>query len=250
MYGGNATLKNKGGLSVAVPGELAGLHQAWKKYGKLPWKRLVKPAEHIAHLGFKISPYLHFLMEETKSDIFEDEGLRNIFTKNGSLLQKGEMCYNKKLAETLKLIAEEGIHSFYNGSIGLNLVRDIRKAGGIITMKDLQSYKVKVKRPIYANFKGLEYVTSSLPSGGPPLILVLNILAQYADLSGVSDSLFVHREIEALKHAFAVRMNLGDPDFVNVTEVLSDTLSLKFAKELKNTIYDNMTFPPKHYGGK
>ncbi|XP_048335232.2 glutathione hydrolase 1 isoform X1 [Ziziphus jujuba] len=250
MYGGNATLKSKGGLSIAVPGELAGLHKAWKKYGKLPWKRLVKPAESLARLGFKISPYLHFLMQETKAGVFEDEGLRDIYTSNGSLLKQGDICYNKKLAETLKIIADEGIQPFYNGSIGFNLVRDIRKAGGIITMKDLQSYKVKVRKPNYANFQGLEYITSPLPSGGPLMILMLNILALYGNLSGVPDSLFVHREIEALKHAFAVRMTLGDPDFVNVTEVLSDTLSIKFAEELKETIYDNMTFPPKHYGGK
>ncbi|XP_048334514.2 glutathione hydrolase 1 isoform X1 [Ziziphus jujuba] len=250
MYGGNATLKNKGGLSIAVPGELAGLDKAWKKYGKLPWKRLVKPAERLARLGFKVSPYLHFLMEKTKSEIFEDIGLRDTFTSNGSLLQKDDICYNKKLAKTLQTIAEQGIQPFYNGSIGFNLVKDIRKAGGILTIKDLRNYKVKVRKPIYANFQGLQYVTSSLPSGGPPLILVLNILALYGNLSGVPDSVFVHREIEALKHAFAVRTNLGDPDFVNVTEVLSHMLSINFAKELKQTIYDNRTFPPKHYGGK
>lgn len=79
---------------------------------------------------------------------------------------------------------------------------------------------------------------------------MLNILAQYAIPSGVSGSLGIHRQIEALKHAFAVRMNLGDPDFVDISKVLSDILSPKFAKELKNTIYDNMTFDPSHYGGR
>jgi gamma-glutamyltranspeptidase/glutathione hydrolase/leukotriene-C4 hydrolase len=48
----------------------------------------------------------------------------------------------------------------------------------------------------------------------------------------------------------AVKMNLGDPDFVNVNEVVSDMMSSKFAAELKKTIYDNTTFDPKHYGGR
>jgi gamma-glutamyltranspeptidase len=78
----------------------------------------------------------------------------------------------------------------------------------------------------------------------------LNILAQYGAPSGISGPLGIHREIEALKHAFAVRMNLGDPDFINVTEVVSDMLSPKFAEMLKKTIYDNMTFDPRHYGGR
>ena len=78
---------------------------------------------------------------------------------------------------------------------------------------------------------------------------ILNILAQYG-AQGLAGSLGIHRNIEALKHAFAVRMNLGDPDFVNVKNVVADMLSPKFAKELKKTIYDNMTFSPRHYGGK
>ena len=78
----------------------------------------------------------------------------------------------------------------------------------------------------------------------------MNILAQYGAPSGISGPLGIHREIEALKHAFAVRMNLGDPDFINVTEVVSDMLSPKFADTLKKTIYDNMTFDPRYYGGR
>lgn len=82
------------------------------------------------------------------------------------------------------------------------------------------------------------------------LAQILNILAQYGIPSGVSGTLGLHRFIESLKHFFAVRMNLGDPDFVNVSEVISDMLSPKFAGDLKKTILDNMTFGPSHYGGR
>lgn len=78
----------------------------------------------------------------------------------------------------------------------------------------------------------------------------MNILAQYGLPSGFAGSLGIHRLIESLKHYVAVKMNLGDPDFVNDSEVLSDMISPKFAAELKKTIYDNMTFDPKHYGGR
>jgi len=82
------------------------------------------------------------------------------------------------------------------------------------------------------------------------LLQLLNILAQYELPSGLSGSLGIHREIEALKHVFSVRMNLGDPDFVNITEVLSDMLSTKFAQVLKKDINDNKTYDSSHYGGK
>lgn len=250
MYAGNTTLKAKGGLSIAVPGELAGLHEAWKQHGKLPWKRLVKPAEILASGGFKVSPYLHMQMEATKSDILEDKGLRSIFAPNGELLKIGDICYNKKLGDTLRTISESGPQAFYGGSIGLNLVKDVQNAGGILTMKDLESYTVKQKEPLSTDVLGLKILGMPPPSGGPPMMLLLNILAQYKLPSGISGALGIHREIEALKHVFAVRMNLGDPDFVNVTGVVSDMLSRRFAKELKNDINDNKTFGPSHYGGR
>ncbi|KAM2824107.1 hypothetical protein COP1_034053 [Malus domestica] len=122
-----------------------------------------------------------------------------------------------KLAETLSQISKFGPIAFYNGSIGSTLVRDIQKLGGIRTMKDLKNYKVKLRKPVSADTLGLKILTMPPPSGGPPMILMLNHLSQYGNASGVSDPLWTHWEIESLKHAFAVRMNLGDPEFVNVT---------------------------------
>lgn len=78
----------------------------------------------------------------------------------------------------------------------------------------------------------------------------MNILTQYAVPSGLSGSLGIHRLIESLKHAFSVRTNLGDPEFVDVSKFVTDMISLKFAKKLKNTINDKMTFDPNHYGGR
>ncbi|CAD6341925.1 unnamed protein product [Miscanthus lutarioriparius] len=101
------------------------------------------------------------------------------------------------------------------------------------------------------NVMGLQVVTMPLPSaGGAGMMLVLNILEQYGIPAGFAGSLGIHRLIESLKHYMAVKMNLGDPDFVNDSEVVSDMISPKFAAELKKTIYDNMTFAPKHYGGR
>ncbi|KAL5982052.1 Gamma-glutamyltranspeptidase 1 [Asimina triloba] len=250
MYANNSASKASGPLSVAVPAEIAGLHRAWKQRGRLPWRRLVMPAANLALKGFRISPYLHFQMVSTEAGILSDGGLKRIFTSNGTLLKEGDICRNEQLGLTLRRIAMHGPEAFYNGSIGAKLVRDVRKAGGVLSMEDLKTYQVGVKEPISAGIMGLEIIGMPPPSsGGPGMILVLNILSKYGFPSGVSASLGLHREIEALKHTFAVRMNLGDPNFVNVSAVLSDMLSPKFAEELKATILDNMTFPPSHYGG-
>ncbi|KAK1291059.1 Gamma-glutamyltranspeptidase 1 [Acorus calamus] len=251
MYAGNAALKANGPLSIAVPGEVLGLYEAWKQYGRMPWKRLVRPAAYLAQRGFRISPYLHFQMVRTESGILADEGLREIFTSNGKLLQQGDICQDEKLAETLRKISIHGPVVLYNGSVGMKLVGDIKKSGGILKMVDLQNYRVKVKDPLSADIMGLQILGMPPPSsGGAGITLILNILSRYGFPSGVSGSLGLHRIIESLKHMFAVRMNLGDPDFVNISKVLSDMLSPKFAEELKSTILDNMTFSPGYYGGR
>ncbi|KAL0739620.1 hypothetical protein Bca4012_015830 [Brassica carinata] len=224
MYGGNLDLKKKGALSVGVPGEVAGLFTAWKDHGKLPWKR-----DHI----------------------LADKGLSKLFVSNGELKKPGTICRNPKLALTLSQIAKYGPRAFYNGTVGVDLVRDILKSGGIITLRDLQSYRVKVKEPLSNDILGYRLLGMPPPSsGGAAMVLILNILSQYGVPSGVSGSLGVHRLVEALKHAFAIRMNLGDPDFVDVTKVVSDMLSPKFAQDLKRKINDKKTFDPKYYGGR
>ncbi|KAJ8540171.1 hypothetical protein K7X08_026560 [Anisodus acutangulus] len=105
MYAQNASLKAGVVLSIAVPGETSGLHKAWKQYGKLPWRRLVRPATHLAHSGFKISPYLHMQMRASESSTMADKGLRDLFTSEGSLLQIGDTCYNKQLAKALRSLS-------------------------------------------------------------------------------------------------------------------------------------------------
>ena len=76
---------------------------------------------------------------------------------------------------------------------------------------------------------------------------VLNILDSYGNANAAKGSLGLHRLIEALKHMFSVRMNLGDPDFVNISKTISDMLSPSYAKKLRQKIFDNTTFPPEYY---
>ncbi|CAM0904362.1 unnamed protein product [Alopecurus aequalis] len=249
MYGGNETLKARGALSIGVPGEIAGLYLAWRHHGKLPWKSLVMPAAKLA-LAFRISPYLRMQMQATRDGILANAGIRAVYAPNGDILKVNDVCRNVALARTLQAVAVGGPDAFYRGPVAGQLVKDVREAGGIITREDLEKYQVKVRRPLSENVMGLTVLSMPPPSaGGAGLMLVLNILAQYG-ISGVSGSLGIHRLIESFKHYMAVKMNLGDPDFVDVSAVVSDMLSPKFAAELKRTIYDNMTFSPKHYGGR
>ncbi|KAL6010173.1 hypothetical protein ACLOJK_000604 [Asimina triloba] len=248
MYEKNPAAKFNGALSMGVPGEVAGLHAAWLKYGRLPWKTLFQPAIRLARDGFVVTPYLRHGIKNSEQTIMADPGLRRIFAPNGKLLEAGDTCYNIELSQTLEAISEQGPRAFYNGSIGENFVKDVQNAGGILTMEDLRRYQVEVQDAMSVNVMG--YTVHGMPppsSGTVGLALVLNILDSFKSSDAAKGPLGLHRLIEAFKHMFAIRMNLGDPDFVNITEYVSDMLSLSYAKELQQKILDNTTFPPSYY---
>ncbi|XP_021723488.1 gamma-glutamyltranspeptidase 3-like [Chenopodium quinoa] len=248
MYDNDLAAKLSGPLSMGVPGELAGLHEAWKYYGRLSWKTLFEPSIHFAENGFEVLPYLEKNILKHEKMIRDDPGLSQVFAPNGKLLQTKDICYNVKLAESLKAIADQGPPAFYNGTVGKKLVKDVREAGGILTEEDLRNYKVKVTKALAADVMGYTILGMPPPSSGTlGMTLILNILNNYGSPNAIEGPLGLHRLIEAMKHMFAVRMNLGDPAYVNITKYMSDMTSTSFAKEIWRKIYDNTTFPPEYY---
>lgn len=76
---------------------------------------------------------------------------------------------------------------------------------------------------------------------------ILNILQGYSSLEFLKELLGIHRVIESIKHMLAIRMDLGDPDFVDVTSDVAEMLSTTFADKVRQRIVDNTTFPPGYY---
>ncbi|KAK8597727.1 hypothetical protein V6N13_095127 [Hibiscus sabdariffa] len=248
MYASDMRAKYNGGLSMGVPGEIAGLHEAWSRYGRLDWKTLFQPAIKLAKDGFVVEPFLGSIIASNAQKIMNDPGLRKVFAPAGKLLRAGEKCYNVELAHSLQEVAEHGPVAFYNGTIGEKMVEDVRQAGGILTMEDLRNYKVEIKDAISANV--MNYTIYGMPppsSGTLGMSLVMNILDSYGSADAANGDLGLHRLIEASKHMFAERMNLGDPVFVNVTEYVTEMLSVSYAKQIREKIFDNTTFPASYY---
>ncbi|KAL5697702.1 hypothetical protein ACHQM5_028820 [Ranunculus cassubicifolius] len=251
MYAKDPDAKYRGALSMGVPGEIAGLHEAWSRHGRLAWRTLFQPAVQLAKDGFRVSDYLAKAIVSSKKYIMSDPGLHQIFAPNGTLLEAGDTCYNIALAHTLEAIAEQGPQAFYNGTIGENFVKDVRNSGGILTMEDLRSYKVEVTDAVVVDAMGYTILGMPPPSSGTlGLSLILKILDSYEKPNAVHGALGIHRFIEALKHMLAIRMNLGDPKFIDETNYIFDMLSPSFAKELQEKILDNTTFPSEYYMSK
>lgn len=248
MYANNLNNKYSGALSMGVPGEIAGLHEAWLQHGRLNWRTLFQPAIKLARDGFVVAPYLASSIAKCAEKIMNDPGLQQVFAPNGRLLQAGDKCSNVELAQSLEAVAEQGPQAFYNGTVGEKFVKDVRDAGGILTMEDLKNYRVDIMDALAANVTGYTIYGMPPPSSGTlGMSLVLNILNSYGSSKAAVGNLGLHRMIEAMKHMFAVRMNLGDPAFVNTAKYMSQMLSQSYADKIQKMIVDNTTFPPEYY---
>src|SRR5690348_9050826 len=135
--------------AIGVPGSVAGLVYAQRKYGKLTLAQVMAPAIRLAADGYVLST------EEAKdlhaSNLTKFPVSRHKFQRDGNFYQPGEFFRQPVLAATLRAIAADP-DDFYHGAIAKKLVADIRKGGGIITLDDLARYSVKERAPVVGTY--------------------------------------------------------------------------------------------------
>jgi gamma-glutamyltranspeptidase / glutathione hydrolase len=159
-----------GAASCAVPGTIAGLADAHRRYGTLPWPQLIRPAIDAARNGFELTrqqAYLHAILDLILRHT--DEG-RAIYGPSGSRLVAGETLVMADLADTLEQLAAEGGEAFYGGELGRRVCEHVGEQGGSLTRDDLREFKVILRRPIRVGFGGHEFVSNPPPSSGGVLI--------------------------------------------------------------------------------
>ncbi|TKY87783.1 hypothetical protein EX895_003364 [Sporisorium graminicola] len=252
MYVGRVPKAQLGGLAVGVPGELRGLQEAHKRYGKLAWKRLVQPSIELAksatvskELARRLSYFGQFMYDDpTWSDIFVDE-------QTGELKKEGDTFHRPAYARTLQTIADHGPDAFYTGSIAESLVETTQAHGGILTLQDLHDYKVVVKPALQGSWLGKKVYTTHAPTSGPILLSILNILSLIPDFISTREvtSLNMHRFVEALKFGFGQRTSLADPGFLSSDDLqrIAAIPTMAEAEQIAPNITDDRTHPLDYY---
>lgn len=227
-----------------VPGTVAGMEYALKKWGTMPLSKVLEPAIQLADKGFIVSDVLAQTLKEEKSTLGKWSSSKAIFFKNGEPLKSGDLLVQKDLAKSLRLIAKQGAKAFYQGEIATKIAKEMQSQGGTMTLEDLKAYKVVERQPIIGDYRGYKVVTMPPPSsGGVHLIEILNMLEHYPiKEDGVNSAKNIHHMAESMKLAYADRSEyLGDPDFVKIP--VTGLTSKAYANELVKTIDDNKARP-------
>ena len=213
-----------GGLAVGVPGTIAGIFKAHKKFGSLPMQTILRPVILLAKNGFKITEKQAKQFNDY-SAVFKQVNQENsIYTKK---FKAGDVFKNKDLASTLQQISDNGRSAFYQGEIAKTLVAFLQKNGGIVSLKDLDNYQAIWREPIVFNYKDLRIISMSPPSsGGICMAQILKTTANYPIAQyGHNTTKTIQVLTEAQRRAYADRSHyLGDPDFIDipVDSLLSD----------------------------
>jgi gamma-glutamyltranspeptidase / glutathione hydrolase len=214
------------GLGVGVPGTVAGLSTALRRFGsgKFTLAELIAPAVRLAREGILVKDDLYDSLLLAAPRLKNWPSTARIFLKGGEAPALGEILLQPELADVLEKIGRDGPGAFYGGPIADRIVASVRQAGGVMTVSDLANYAPVLRDPVYGTYRGYEIVSMPPPSsGGVDLIEMLNILEGYPrSLIGSGAPPALHLEIEAMKLAYADRAEfMGDTNDVPVDRLIS-----------------------------
>ncbi|BCV23921.1 gamma-glutamyltransferase [Gelria sp. Kuro-4] len=218
--------------AVAVPGYVAGLSLALKKYGTMKLADVMQPAIKYAEEGITVTATLSGIIKDNFDKISKFPATAKIYLKDGLPYEAGDKLVNKDYAKTLRLIAAKGPDVFYKGEIADAIAKDMAANGGLITKADLAAYQPSIRKPVSGTYRGYEIISSPPPSsGGTHVIEILNMLENY-DVKKLGhntpDALQLWTEV--IRRVFADRGKyMGDPAVVKVP--LDGLLSKEYAKE-------------------
>lgn len=211
-----------GGNPVGVPGTLASLDFLLSNHGTLSWADVTKPAIRLAEEGFAISASFAANLESHWDRLSQfAESARLFSNAEGKPLAKGDIFRNPDFAETLRLIAQEGIDVFYSGALGTEIIREVHlesKNPGILSLADLANYRPVLRQPVSVDFKDFKIYGMGPPSsGGVTLGMMLNLWKFSRDNLELFSAEGIQQLLEVQDLAFADRNRfLADSDFAEI----------------------------------
>jgi len=206
------------GVMTGVPGEIAGLAEIHKRWGKLPWSEVVRGPADAAANGFPLSAHLARALKWSEAWVLKTPRY-GLFAPSGAIAAPKDLIKNPALAAALRRIGAEGKSAFYEGAIARDVVETASAGGSKMTLKELQDYKVIERAALHTSWEGYEVFTMPPPSAGGLMILETLAMHKKAELAalGYGTGAYRHLLAETFRGAIADRMRaVGDPAFVKV----------------------------------
>lgn len=203
------------GKTVGVPGEVAGLAELHRAFGRKPWAEVVRPAATTAARGFPVGPHLANVIGWVPAQLAADQNLAALYLPGGHAASAGTVVKNPALSRTLGRIAAEGSRAVYQGSVADELAASARSAGGTLASDDLGSYRTRPREPLHVKWEGFDVYTMNAPSAGGVLLAETLSLFSREELKklGFGSGAYQHVLAEAMRGALADRMKYAsDPD--------------------------------------
>jgi len=232
-----------GPKASGVPGAVAGMLEAHRRFGALPLAKILAPSLKLAADGFIVDSTFHRSLSNGKYRIANFAG-KALFFANDSAPAIGSRFMQPALARTIRLIADSGATAFYRGSIADSIAAEMQRSGGLITKEDLARYKPVWRTPIRSSFRGYSFI--AMPpssSGGTTVTEILNILEAYGPPARFGSADEIHAVASASQRAFIDRNSkLGDPAFVKIpSQLTSKTYARGVAKTISRDHADPTT---------
>ena len=178
--GGITTLVGPG--SVAVPGTLAAMEDAWQHYGQAAWRTIFEPTIRACRDGFPLSGACHYYLGYSGKLIFDrsEDGFAALHREDGSLIDAGDKVIIPHLADSLDTIAREGARVFYEGEIAQAIAGHCRDGNGMLTLEDLRSYAAVERKPLLTDVGAWRLASNPPPAVGGSVLAAM--LLACADL--------------------------------------------------------------------
>jgi gamma-glutamyltranspeptidase/glutathione hydrolase len=202
-----------GPLAAGVPGSPAGLWTLHRRFGRLPWARVVEPARRLAAEGFVVDPHLARVIAEDRALLARFPETAAVWLPGGGPPAVGSRLALPDLAATLAAYAARGPDGIVRGPVAAAVEAASARHGGVLTATDLAAYQPVWREPLRFDAFGWSFAAMPLPSSGGILVgQTLGMLERlgWADLPRFGADRG-HLLTEALRRSYADRFLLGDP---------------------------------------
>ena len=229
-------LSLNGALAAAIPGLPAALVELAERFGRLPLRDSLAPAIRLARSGVSFDRVYRKRAGWRLKAMRQNTETARIFLDKGEIPEEFGLLRQPELARTLEQLGKNGLEGFYGGVVAEQLVKAVREAGGIWTLKDLTDYRIVERQPLRVSLvQGRELISAPPPSAGGIALGQSLLMLQQLPWQQADSVQRTHLVVETLRRAYRDRGLLGDPDFVR--NPAQQLLAPAYLKQLTSGIH-------------